>query len=125
MKTSASAKPEDLESNHQQQHQLTKIFNSVPVPFPPLDDFYGPMYIPDELVGIFSLTLVVCFDKFSGACVPKSWSKDFFNIFGTFFLFSLKAKIISSLGYNLRNTAARLIRLVKSWFKIVRKNYPM
>jgi hypothetical protein len=29
---------------------VSKIFNSIPVPFPPKDDFYGPLYIPDELV---------------------------------------------------------------------------
>ncbi len=42
----------------QQQQPMTssKIFNSIPVPFPPRDDFYGPLYIPDELVNLTCLT---------------------------------------------------------------------
>ena len=39
----------DVEGGTDQQKPTT-FFNSVPVPFPPRDDFYGPLYIPDELV---------------------------------------------------------------------------
>jgi len=40
----------DVEGGSEHQKPVTSFFNSVPVPFPPRDDFYGPLYIPDELV---------------------------------------------------------------------------
>ena len=57
----------------------SKIFNSIPVPFPPRDDFYGPLYIPDELVNI----LFYLHTSFS---LSLSF---FLSFFFSFFFFSL------------------------------------
>ena len=52
-KSSGIQLPEMGEAAHAGQRVAlpSKVYNTAPVPYPPEDSFYGPIYIPDEMVG--------------------------------------------------------------------------